>query len=92
MTTHTPSSEACGSVPGRDAAVRVALWADGRRRRPWKPRTVNLMLFVLGSVLDDAHKQGLVARNVAALVDRLPQIETEMQTFTPAAARDGGRG
>jgi integrase len=60
-----------------------ALRADGQSRRPWKPRTVNLMLFVLGSVLADAVKQGLVARNVVALVDRLPQVKKEMQTLTP---------
>ena len=49
---------------------------------PWSPRTVNLMLFVLGEVLDDAMRQGLVTRNVAALVDRLPQGRTAIDTYT----------
>jgi integrase len=61
--------------------------ANGKPRRPWSGRTVNLLLFALGQVLDDALKQGLVVRNVAALVDRLPQRKTEMQTYTPAEAR-----
>lgn len=61
--------------------------ADGRLRRPWSGRTVNLMLFTVGLVLDDAAKQGLVVRNVAALVDRHEQIKVEMQTYTPAEVR-----
>jgi integrase len=56
--------------------------ADGTARRPWTARTVNLMLFTLGQVLDDAVKQGTMARNVAELVDRLPQTKVVMQTFT----------
>ena len=58
--------------------------ADGKPRRPWKPRTVNLLLFVLNAVLDDALRQGLVVRNVAHLVDRLPQSRIETATFTRA--------
>jgi integrase len=61
--------------------------SDGKPRRPWKPRTINLLLFVLGDVLDDAMKQGLISRNVAGLIDRLPQARHEMQTFTPAEVR-----
>jgi integrase len=57
---------------------------DGKARRPWQGRTVNLMMFALGRVLDDAMKQGIVARNVAGLVDRLPQNRPEMQTYTRA--------
>jgi integrase len=57
---------------------------DGKPRRPWRPRTVNLLLFTLGQVLDDARRQGIVARNVVELVDRLPQDRKEMQTYAPA--------
>jgi integrase len=56
---------------------------DGRPSRPWKPRSVNAMLGVLVDILDDAMKQGMVARNVAALVDRLPSTRKEMDTYTP---------
>src|SRR3954466_14225420 len=48
------------------------LCSDGKRRKPWKARTVDLFLFTLGQVLDDAVRQGLLARSVVALVDRLP--------------------
>src|SRR3954469_1146428 len=55
---------------------------DGKRRKPWKPRMVNLFLFTLGQVLEDAGRQGLVAGNVVALVGRLPQQGRPMSTFT----------
>ncbi|WP_203935840.1 tyrosine-type recombinase/integrase [Planosporangium mesophilum] len=61
--------------------------SNGKPRRPWKARTVNLMLFVLGSVLDDLVRQGELARNVVALVDRLPQVKQEMQTYSPAEVK-----
>lgn len=61
--------------------------ADGRRSRPWQPKTINLMLTVLSGVLDDAQRQGLVVRNVARLVDRIPQGDNEMDTYTPAEVR-----
>ncbi|MEQ7009385.1 tyrosine-type recombinase/integrase [Actinopolymorpha sp. B17G11] len=61
--------------------------ADDRPRRPWKPRSVNLMLFVLRKVYEDAIRQGLALRNVAGLVDRLPETKSEMQTYTVAEVR-----
>jgi integrase len=58
-------------------------------------RTVCAMLTVLSSALTTAMKRGLVARNVAQLVDR-PAIEhREMSTWTPQQAdqfRDHVRG
>jgi integrase len=48
---------------------------------------VNLMLFTLGQVLDDAMRQGLVTRNVVALVDRLAQSKTGVETYTRAEVR-----
>jgi len=59
-----------------------ALRADGKPRRRWAARSVNLMLFVFNSVLEDAVAQGLLARNVVKLVDRIPQQRKEMDTFT----------
>lgn len=56
--------------------------APGRVTRPWKARTVNLMLFVLNSVLEEAAKEGRVARNVVAGIGRLPQPRTEFATLT----------
>jgi integrase len=56
--------------------------SNGRPRRPWSPRSLNLMLTVLQMVLEDAVRQGWVVRNVAHLVDRVPQVKHEMRTFT----------
>jgi integrase len=61
--------------------------ADGKPRRPWTPKTVNLMLRVLTMMLDDAQRQGLVMRNVARLVDRVPQTEPEIDTYTEGEVR-----
>jgi integrase len=63
------------------------LMSNGRPRRPWSARSLNLMLTVLQMVLEDAVKQGWVVRNVAHLVDRVPQTKREMQTFTEADVR-----
>ena len=56
--------------------------SNGRPRRPWSPRSLNLMLTVLQMVLEDAMRQGWVVRNVAHLVDRVSQTKREMETFT----------
>ena len=45
------------------------------------------MLTVLQMVLEDAMRQGWVVRNVAHLVDRVPQTKPEMQTFTEGDVR-----
>ena len=58
--------------------------SNGRPRRPWSPRSLNLMLTVLQMVLEDAMRQGWVVRNVAHLVDRVSQTKREMETFTEA--------
>ena len=61
--------------------------ADGKSRRPWKPKTVNLMLRVITMMLEDAQRPGLVVRNVAELIDRVPQTEPEIATYTEAEVR-----
>lgn len=63
------------------------LRADGKPRRPWKPKTVNLMLRVVTMMLDDAGRQGLVPRNVAKLVYRVPQTEPDIDTYTEDEVR-----
>jgi integrase len=52
------------------------------QRKGLSPRSVNLLLTVLGSVLDQAIQDGLVARNVARLVARPRQTKTERPTWT----------
>jgi integrase len=60
---------------------------DGHSIRAWSARSVNAMLGALDQVLDDAVRQGLVTRNVAALVDRLGQSRRERDTYTPAEVK-----
>lgn len=71
--------------------------SDGKPGRAWGARSVNLMVTVIRTVLESAMRQGMVHRNVAALVDRLPSTQQEMDTFTAAevvtvlAAAEGDR-
>jgi integrase len=63
------------------------LEANGRRvgnvQRPGlSPRSINLMLTLLSSVLEDAVQQGHLARNVAKMVERPRQTKQEMSTWT----------
>ncbi|KQU28395.1 recombinase XerD [Rhodococcus sp. Leaf225] len=51
-------------------------------RRPWSPQSINPMLNIISAVLTDLVKQGLLVRNVALLVDRLPRTQPQMRTFS----------
>ncbi|WP_324194229.1 site-specific integrase [Nocardia terpenica] len=59
----------------------------GRNRKPWSAETVNSMIDRIEAVLDSLMDQGKVVRNVAALVDRMPEPDREMQTYTEAEVR-----
>ncbi|WP_255506128.1 hypothetical protein [Mycolicibacterium sp. 018/SC-01/001] len=81
---------AAGDVlrPGRGRYV-AAKPADPERPKVSggiSARTVVTMLVVLSSALDDAMKQGLVARNVARMVKRPAVEHHEMATWTPDQA------
>lgn len=56
--------------------------ADGSTRRPWDANSINPMLNLASRMMDDLVKQGVLVRNVAALVDRVPRKKKEMKTFT----------
>lgn len=65
---------------------------SGRRvgnvqRKGVSPRTVNVMLVTLGQALASAHRQGLVARNVAELVERPTHRSPERRTWTAEQAK-----
>jgi integrase len=57
------------------------------RRQSLSPRSINLMLTLLGSVLEDSVRQGALSRNVARMVERPRQIKKEMRTWTAEQAR-----
>lgn len=58
----------------------------GKSTTGLSPRSVNSMLTVLTGALKSAEKQGLIGRNVAALVERPSQERREMKTWTAEQA------
>lgn len=61
-----------------------SITAKGRKRRPWSADSVNKMLANIEQVLGDAKDQGLVSRNVAALVNRVATQHKQVDTYTEA--------
>jgi integrase len=70
-----------------DRVVTTMLTTGGPNGHGRKPRTVILSLVVLQQALDDAVRQGLLVRNVAALVERPRQEHHEMRAWTLAQAQ-----
>jgi integrase len=70
-----------------DRLVVLLLETGGPRGQGRSPRTVTLMLNVLQQALDDAFRQGLLVRNVAALVQRPRARRTEIATWTADEVR-----
>ena len=67
------------------------LLTSGRRignvqRKGLSGRSVNQALMLLGSVLDDAVRQGRLSRNVAKMVERPEHRKHEMKTWTESHA------
>lgn len=63
----------------------VADLAEGRcpgQRRKWGGNSINPMLNIISAVLAGLVKQGVLVRDVAALVDRMPRPKKKMKTFT----------
>jgi integrase len=58
--------------------------AAGRTRRPWGAVAVNKAVQAIAMVLEDAQRQGLVARNVAEHVDRVARPHKEVDTYSEA--------
>jgi integrase len=56
-------------------------------KRPWMANSINPMLNLVSRVLADLVRQGSLARDVAALVERLKRPETKLTTFTEKEVR-----
>ena len=56
-------------------------------RRKWGPNSVNPMLNLISRVLADLIQQGLLVRDVAALVDRLKRPDKKLNTFSEDEVR-----
>ncbi len=64
-----------------------SITAKGRARRGWSAVSVNKSIDAWGMVLSDAHRQGLVARNVAEHVAHVPVRHQEVDTYTETEVR-----
>lgn len=71
----------------RDLRAGGTTTAKGRTRKAWSPAAVNKVILAVQQVLEDALQQGLVARNIAANVDRIPVPYKAMQTYEPDEVR-----
>lgn len=62
--------------------------AKGRTRKPWSPSAVNKVITTIEQVLEDAKRQGIVPRNIAELVDRVPMGDGVVETYTEGRGRN----
>jgi integrase len=62
-------------------------WPGGRPRKAWSARSCNYMLGALSQVLAQLVAEGRLARNVGALVDRVPGKSRKFETFTADQVR-----
>lgn len=59
----------------------------GRVRRPWGSKATNKVIASSARLLEDAKRQGLVARNVAEHVSRVATAHRDMSSFTEDEVR-----
>lgn len=65
-----------------DLVAGGTVTAKGRTRRGWSAVAVNKVISTIAQVLSDAQHEGLVSRNVAATVSRVPVPFVEVDTYT----------
>lgn len=70
-----------------DLVAGGTITAKGRVRKPWSPSAVNKVITTIEQVLEDAVRQGIVPRNVAELVDRVPMGDGVVDTYTEAEVK-----
>lgn len=68
----------------RDLVAGGTKTAKGRQRKPWSAESVNKVIASVEQVLADAKAQGIVARNVAELVNRVTKPHKAVDTYTEA--------
>jgi integrase len=65
----------------------LANLVDAMVERELAPRTVNLTIGLLRQSLDSAVREGVLQRNVARLIDRIPQPQHEMSAWNAEESR-----
>jgi integrase len=95
----SPLRERYGAMPVQtltkahlDVVVRElirggSITAKGRARRPWSPVSVNKSIDSWSMVLHDAHRQGVVSRNVGELVQHVVVRHRDVSTYTEDEVR-----
>lgn len=74
-------------VEGGTTTPPTPKFPNGRTRKPWGPKAVNKVIATTARLLEDAYRQGLVPRNVAASVTRVASSHQTLDTFTPAEVK-----
>lgn len=74
-------------VKGGTTTPPTTRFPKGRTRKAWGPKATNKVLSATARFLEDAQRQGLVPRNVAAHVDRVASKHDTLDTFTETAVR-----
>jgi integrase len=75
-----------GDLDGLVSDLLAGRGAEGQRRQ-LGANSINPMLNLISQVLGGLVKQGVLIRDVAALVNRLPRAKKKMTTFTEAEVR-----
>lgn len=74
-------------VEGGTTTPPTTKFPKGRTRKPWGPKAVNKVIAATARLLEDAHRQGLVPRNVAVGVTRVASSHQSLDTFTPGEVK-----
>lgn len=74
-------------VAGGSMTPPTRKYPKGRTRKAWGSKAVNKVIAATTRLLEDAHRQGLVPRNVAAHVNRVSGGYDEPQSFTETEVR-----
>lgn len=74
-------------VEGGTTTPPTSKFPKGRTRKPWGPKAVNKVIAASARLLEDAQRQGLVPRNVAATVTRVASSYESLDTFTPGEVK-----
>ncbi|OBF85250.1 hypothetical protein A5791_23155 [Mycobacterium sp. 852002-51163_SCH5372311] len=70
-------------VEGGTTTPATPKFPKGRTRKPWGPKAVNKVVSATTRLLEDAHRQGPLPRNVAMGVTRVASSYQSLDTFTP---------
>jgi integrase len=74
-------------VEGGTTTPATTKFPKGRTRKPWGSKAINRVISATARLLEDAYRQGLVPRNLAASVTRVASSHRSLETFTPGKVK-----